>query len=317
MLYQGALKVWSAIRGLLDPIKRKIFEPNAVCPRASYFALMTAVSAGLQVGFATAETPGDLFRKQMSQLKARCAKGARTPGDITCDMLTLRVDDPLTTQQGRLAQSIKLPPTVPQRTYRLGMTSNEYFRELCHEAGEFVFQTVSAVEGVIQLRPRNIATGQMLRHLYAMEDPYGYRDWEARNPESFFVKPSRYRFLESLQDSDGASRKVIRYHGYDGRHAETMKSEISTTAKSQYGFIWRGISREQDRELGIAGGELIVLEVEPLRVLAVKRGFARTAENEPVQYGIWWGRPTVCPGDSNSIYALAQFVIKVLVPAQQ
>jgi len=278
---------------------------------------MTAVSAGLQVGFATAETPGDLFRKQMSQLKARCAKGARTPGDITCDMLTLKLEDPLGTAEGRLAHSIKIPATVPERTYRPGMSSDAYFQGLCQEAGEFIFTVVTGVDGVMQLRPRSIATGQMLRHLYALEDPYGYREWEARQPEAFYVNPESYRFLERPVDPARLSGQVVRYHGYDGRDRKTMKKDVASAPESRFGFLWRGINRPNDRELGIAGGELIVLELATFKVLGVKRGFARALDGEPYSQGIWWRSPTVCPGDKADLFAQGNFVAKVLRPTQR
>jgi hypothetical protein len=265
-----------------------------------------------QVGCALAWTPGDTFRKKMADIKAYCHGRQLSPGETTCNILALKPEDPLATAEGRLAHSIKLPPTVPATTYRLGMGADAYFNELCREAGEFIFTTVKDVEGVMQMRPRKIGTHDMNEHLYAQEDPYGYRDWEARNPQSFYVGPKSYRFLEA----PGENGKVLRYHGYDGRDRKTMKSEIATAAKSRYGFTWRGISRPNDRELGIAGGELIVVDLSTFQVLGVKRGFARTGD-KPFPPPIWWRMATVCPGDSNAIYALGDFVTQVLIPAQR
>src|SRR4051812_27064785 len=168
--------------------------------RMSYPLFAALLIASVDV--ATAQTPGELFRKGMEGLKAYCANRALSPGDRTCDPLSFKPADPLGTSEGRFAHSIKLPSTVPPRTYQVGMTGEAYFNELCKEAGEFVFISVKDVEGIMQLRPRNIEGGQRLRHLYALEDPYGYRDWEARHPESFYVKPNRYRFLETPPNSD-------------------------------------------------------------------------------------------------------------------
>ncbi len=39
-------------------------------------------------------------------------------------------------------------------------------------------------------------------------------------------------------------------------------------------MTWRGIRRPHDREMGIAGGELIVLDLETNEVLGVRRGYA-------------------------------------------
>lgn len=282
-----------------------------------FYPLFTALLIALtEINCATAQTPGELFRKRMEGLKAYCTNRVLSPGDRTCDPLSFKPADPLATPEGRLAHSIKLPLTVSPRTYHAGMTEDAYFNELCKEAGEFTFSSVKDVEGILQLRPRKIAGGQILRHLYALEDPYGYRDWEARHPESFYVKPKRYRFLETPANSEEPVREVIRYFGYDGQDPKTMKKEVSATRQSRYGFTWRGISRPNDREMGIAGGELIVIEIDTGKVLGVKRGFARTGETHSAPLHIWWRAAKVCPGDSNDIYAVAQFVTKVLVPDQ-
>jgi hypothetical protein len=269
---------------------------------------------------ATAETPGEHFRQDMRALQKHCNTHDVRPGETTCDILKLQPADPLSTPAGRFAQSIKLPAAAggAANPYRPGMTSDEYFQTLCKEAGEFVFKKVSHVEGVMQLRPREIATDQMLRHLYAIEDPYGYRDWEARDPEFFYVNPRAYRFMERPVDIEQPLGKVVRYYGYDGRNPATMKSDTAEAASSRYGFIWRDITRPNDREMGIAGGELIVLDLKSKEVLAVKRGFAHTGFGvERLRPYVWWKSAKVCLGDSNKIYALSQFVVSVLTPAQR
>lgn len=287
--------------------------PRAIPYRLlSTFIVLTAAAACV-----IAQTPGDLFREQMAGLKAYCTDRVLPRGDATCDALSLKPEDPLSTPEGRLAHSIKLPPTVPPKTYQAGMNSDEYFKELCQEAGEFIFERVTGVEGVMQVRPRKPATWHMLRDLYALEDPYGYRDWEANNPESFYVGPDTYLFLETPLNPGLARTDVIRHFGYDGRNRNTKKKETAASPKSRYGFIWRGISRPNDREMGIAGGEMIVLELTAWRVLGVKRGFAQTGKKQPYMPPIWWGKPSVCPGDSHAIYKLAEFVTKVLIPVER
>jgi hypothetical protein len=273
--------------------------------------------ATLEAACAFAETPGDLFRRQMAELKAYCDGRRLSPGEMTCNPLSFKPEDPLSTADGRLAHSITLPPTVPPKTYRPGMTSDAYFDELCHEAGEFVFKRVSDVEGVMQLRARTIATGQMQRDLYVLEDPYGYRDWEAKEPAGFYVKPNRYRFFERPLNHDRPTEEIERYFGYDGRNPQTMKKEVAAAPQSKYGFIWRGISRPNDREMGIAGGELIIVDIKSFEVLAVKRGFARTGDVRRAPPYIWWPTAAVCPGDTHTIYSLGEFVTKVLIPTQR
>ena len=277
----------------------------------------TLLIVTLEAACAFAETPGDLFRKKMADRKAYCDNRRLSPGETTCNILLLKTADPAETPGGRLAHSISLPPTVPARAYRFGMTSEQYLQELCQEAGEFIFTRVKDVEGVMQLRPRTPVSHEMLQHLYAFEDPYGHQDWEAREAELFYVRPDRYSFLEKPAVPEQPTGHVIRYHGYDGRNSGTMQKESAEIPRSQYGFTWRGISRPNDREMGIAGGELIVVDIKTLEVLGVKRGFARTGEASPVPIGIWWSAASTCPGDTHRPFGSIEFVMKVLTPLQR
>jgi len=250
----------------------------------------------------------------MADRKAYCESHRLRPGETTCNILSLTAANPIATPGGQLAHSIKLPATISERTYRFGMTSEQYFKELCQEAGEFIFTKVRDVEGLMQLRPRTRASHEMHQHLYAFEHPYGHQDWEATQAEVFYVRPSRYRFLEKPVVPDRPTAQVVRYQGYDGRHSETMQKESAVAPRSRYGFTWRGISRPKDREMGIAGGELIVVDITTLQVLGVKRGFARTGDADRVPIGIWWPAASVCPGDTKRAFVSIEFVMKVLTP---
>ena len=57
--------------------------------------------------------------------------------------------DPLATEEGKFAHSIRIPNPVPEDSgYKPG-TSKEYFDHLCKtEAGEFIYKTVEKVEGL-------------------------------------------------------------------------------------------------------------------------------------------------------------------------
>ena len=88
-----------------------------------------------------------------------------------------------------------------------------------------------------------------------------------------------------------------------------MKKEYAAERKGRYGFTWRGIERPKARELGIVGGELIVLDLLTNDVLAVRRGYMR-GDVEPPRPGIVWHRP--CPLKDEG-----QFILKVLQPANQ
>ena len=88
--------------------------------------------------------------------------------------------------------------------------------------------------------------------------------------------------------------KVQRFFGYNGRKRETLKSTIVDKRAAKFGFTWRRISRPNDRELGIAGGELLVLNLETAELLGFRRGFAKTYVSS-VNRGANWEFTPTCP----------------------
>ncbi len=278
--------------------------------------------------FKNDETPGQHFDRMMKEFAENCAKTKLKPNDRSCDRLKLQPADPLATEEGRFAHSIKIPNPVPEDSgYKPEMTSQEYFDHLCKaEAGEFIYKTVENVEGLYMMRPREHATDFMQEHLYAMEDPYGYTDWEARDPQTVFVDPPWriYSYFEAPL-SQLISPKIpnARYRRYSGYVQDKfpMVEEHVTDIRSRYGYTWRGIPRPQNRELGIAGSELIVLDLQTKEVLGVRRGFIRSGGVRNNLTGIWWLSGQVCPTlrsdkrsqkDGDFTY---WFVSKILKPA--
>jgi hypothetical protein len=248
--------------------------------------------------------------------------------------------DPYDIEAKRFAHSIKLPDSVPTASYYpWWLGQDRYFEFLCkHEAGEWVFRTVDNVEGVFQMRPRQVATTEEFEDRFAMEDPYGYTRWEADGVATLFVDPPRakFSFLESTLSPTRAigrlTRKVVRgsgslwrYSGYIGvrDRQEPMQGDSIDRRQSRYGFTWRGIRRPHDRELGIAGGELIVMDLDTGEVLGVRRGFVRTGKVRDTPDGVQWEfapgcmilrRPfdgKVVSKDHDFVY---WFVSKVLTP---
>jgi hypothetical protein len=171
--------------------------------------------------------------------------------------------------------------------------------------------------------------GSKYRHLYAMEDPYGHRHGETEEPGFRFVEPNKYSYFElpagsmqlpdwkrsttrsSLFDKPERGDTIERYFGYDARSLRSLRKEFDTQRKARYGFTWRGIQRPHDREMAIAGGELIVLDLETNEVIAVRRGYA-------LHVGQWQITP-VCPkygyeGSDKGFDFTYWFVGKVLRP---
>jgi hypothetical protein len=249
-----------------------------------------------------AETPGERFRKAVKEIEAACAKRKLGPNEVCGEVARLKPADPLATEEGRFAHSIRIPNPVPADSgYKPGMTPQDYFDHLCKtEAGEFIYKTVANVEGLFLMRPRERVFDDHMQHLYAMEDPYGYTDWEAREPQTVFVDPpSRvYSYLETPLPPSVASKipgaRYRRYFGYV-RGKSRMVEEYTSDIMSRYGYTWRGISRPYDRAFGIAGGELIILDLQTNEVVGVRRGYVRSGNVKNSPTGVWWLTGEVCP----------------------
>lgn len=280
--------------------------------------LLVAFLAGMfSACVSLAETPGQRFEQAMKQLAEYCVRYPPKPGDATCDRLKLKPADPQATEEGRFAHSIKIPNPVSEDSgYKPGMTPEQYFEHLCKtEAGEFIYKTVENIEGLYMMRPRKRATDYELEHLYALEAPYVEVHGEYYNPGEYFVQPhlGQYQFLEIslLKRETGTTEvKYRRYYrdetAHPGRKYQTaingqsvfvpyIVAETETESlKSKYGITWRGITRSHDRDLGIAGSELIVLDLETHEVLGVRRGFKRTGGVRNLT-GVWWLAGQTCP----------------------
>jgi hypothetical protein len=302
--------------------------------------LVVGLGVGLVAGcaasvFPNEETPGERFRKAIKAIEAACAKRKLAPNEVCGEVAKLKPADPLATEAGRFAHSIKIPNPVPEDSgYRPGMTPQEYFDHLCKtEAGEFIYKTVENVEGLYMMRPRKEATDDELSHLYALEDPYGQVLGVWSHPEEYFVQPAigKYNFLELPSVSNTlppGSMKYRRFYrdpnAHPGQDYQTaidghfvripyiVAEEGTDNLKSRYGFTWRGITRPYDRELGIAGGELIVLDVKTSEVLAVRRGFIRSGSVRNNLTGVWWLTGQVCSGTGSKREHL--FIKEVLQP---
>jgi hypothetical protein len=278
------------------------------------------------------DTPGERFRKAIEREAEYCATHKIKPANRRCDITKLKPADPLATEEGRFAHSIKIPNPVPEDSgYKPGMTPEQYFDHLCKtEAGEFIFKTVENVEGLYLMRPRKEATDDELSHLYALEDPYGHENWEATEPGPAFVHPNGFKFLEmsitdrreppwrkdyvhpSVMASPPPGVKTQRYFGYDGRNLKSLEKEYDVKSKSLYGYTWRGITRPHDREFGIAGSELIVLDLQSAEVLAVRRAYIRSGDVRNNLTGIWWMGGHVCSANSTRLYRTSEFIKGVL-----
>lgn len=224
------------------------------------------------------------------------------------------------------------PDPPAQTVYREGMSSKEYFDALCKaEAGEFFFKPVEGkVEGLYQIRPRAMEDGNPRQEdRYVMEDPYGYTLAESHFVMAIMLHGDRLRFFETPPSPVAADKgrtlkpfyhptfsqtppqntTVYRYSmdwslkrsdSANGvpfeQKTNSIKREYLIYVESRYGYTWRGISRFRDRELGIAGGELALIDLTTNTLVALKRGFVMsgTARTET---GIRWESARRCPLD--------------------
>ncbi len=244
----------------------------------------------LQLSGCSEPTVGQQFRDIMAEIDAKCRKEGLgpylSPGepprskkrtDGSCAILKIKPADPLATEEGRFAYSIKLPPPhdKPKVEYKKGMGAEAYFEELCEkEEGDFVFRTVEGVEGIKIMRPISKPTG-----LYLWE--------EATGPTvGSFVSPVNgiYVFVDAVEfanETSGATH-LVRYSVdpnwqsnarlYAPSYGRVRSIVDESTAR--YGYTFRN-SPLEDRENGIVGKELIVLDIETNEVLALRRRFSR------------------------------------------
>jgi hypothetical protein len=229
-------------------------------------------------------------------------------------------------------QGIKWPEAPQPPTYRRGMNANEYFEALCkREAGEFIYRVVEGVESVYVIRPRKWEGTFGYRDRYVMEDPYGFYETETSergyaamlitHPKAAATNPRQFKFsfieyplsplARSLQGVLEPYMKVTRDMSTDfGNPVATPRGSVD----SLYGFTWRGINRPRDREMGIAGGELAVVDLKTGEILGIRRGFGMTRANN-----INWEAMPVCPaypdrGFNKDGFFTEWFIRKVVVP---
>ena len=202
--------------------------------------------------------------------------------DASCDFLFLKDKhwDPEADQFSRYAHSIKLPPPhdKPQAIYQAGMSSGEYLKELCaKEAGEWIFRTVSNVEGVLQARtrvPNPRGSSQLM--IFAQEPLYSGSADELQWLAMGTTNPFNYAYFEYPEAAGDGSLRIFRFYRNEGRlrqlepHQQVQWRQyhdrfrvpyvIDSKAKAPYAYVGRGTIRPGLNEHGIRGFELLVVD---------------------------------------------------------
>lgn len=256
------------------------------------------------------------------------------------------------TPEGRIAHDLVLPPGVPAPVpfdfdeadgYWFWPKGNRevakaYFEHLCRtEAGEWIFEKQTDVEGLYFARPIGRPTNAYLRNLFAVEAPFVEKEFQLMGESlnsrgrEFVNQPFRnYFYIEEPRREvawqSGITNQYIRIFGFTAtwnlwkgelvRNLEEktpmqVKGIVSPT--SRYALTWRGISRPMDREYRIAGGELIVYERESRKVLAVSRTFQLGRRSKsPLQISSWFQSPACRQGVWPGPLFISDFAGRVL-----
>jgi hypothetical protein len=294
-----------------------------VLGRLSFCVLLLCASQPVLSAWFEKETPGERFRKAMKTREQWCASHKPVANDTSCEILKLKPADPMATPEGRYAHSIRVPLEPIKDVFTKGMSSEEYFARLCKTfGGEFVYKRVSDAAGVRQMRVRERPTDYSLKHLYALEDPYGLvTEPDSESLKRRLVRPSRYKFLEypAISNSNASAGSIRRVKGTTPSEKTDVFVELTEETVNglgaRYGYTWRGVEVPHGREHGIVGSELLILSLNDGEVLAVRRAFIRSGDVPNSFTGIWWLGGHICPHPAApAINYTVAFLINVLQP---
>ena len=256
--------------------------------------------------------------------------------------------------EAKIAHSLKLPDSVPKpvpfdfsKAYRKSWLpgtpkqSVQYFNHLCStEAGEWIFRKVQNVEGFYFARPQGEPTTDTMTDPYGPEMPWIQRffllrgDYEPLDQARWLIQPPlyNYRFVEQPRRNtkwqDGIKEPYVRLFGYtqepmrrvDGsstpywREKTPMQVIGIPALTARYGYTWRGLRRERDREFGIAGGELLIYDLKTQEVLAVRRQFLIAFKNPRGEGKALWEIAARCNQihPKVSVSEISEFALEIL-----
>lgn len=256
--------------------------------------------------------------------------------------------------EARIAYSLKLPDTVPKSapfdfkgaSWRAWVPGKpkvavQYFDHLCStEAGEWIFKKVQNVEGLYFARPQSAPTSDTLTDPYGLEMPWMQRMFVLRGDSKpldqvgWLIYPpiNNYHFVEqphrAVDWQKAITEPYVRLFGFTTERARDQNGRLTDHFKdkdpmqvigipaltARYGYTWRGIKRAQDREHGIAGGELLIYDLQTKEVLAVRRQFLIAGRNPRGEGKAMWEVAARCqqvPGGLGS-GEFTQFAFEVL-----
>ncbi|MCW5576197.1 MAG: hypothetical protein KIT13_08890 [Burkholderiales bacterium] len=277
-------------------------------------------------------TVGEKFRKALANVDTRCKERKigpyldptdpeyrRKSALTNCDVLKIKPFDlktVLATPEGKFAYSIQLPPPLDKPRVRRSdyRSAEEYFEALCqHELVETTFKKVKDVDGIAVLRvyptPYPITLG-------SYSDESNGTGMAIAPEERLILSPPSFQFVERpLRLDEQKKFPGVAYLRFEkdpdrpGRLSVRPIDHLSAT----YASIWRGTPSMDDRQDGIFGGELILLDRKSGEIVGIRRTFSRDEVNLDDRSRVrFWSLP--CPNPKRIEYI--QFLKNVLVPAQ-
>ena len=255
--------------------------------------------------------------------------------------------------EAKIAHSLKLPDSVPKpvpfdfsKAYRKSWLpgtpkqSVQYFNHLCStEAGEWIFRKVQNVEGFYFARPQDEPTTDTMTDPYGPEMPWIQRffllkgDYKPLDQARWLIQPPlyNYRFVEQPRRNTkwqaGIQEPYVRLFGYtrgyfvkpgqvvaDWNEKTPMQVIGIPALTARYGYTWRGLRRERDREFGIAGGELLIYDLKTQEVLAVRRQFLIAFKNPRGEGKALWEIAARCNQihPKVSVSEISEFALEIL-----
>lgn len=205
----------------------------------------------------------------------------------------------VSTPEGQFAHSIVLPDPLPKDSgYKWTMSATDYFLHLCEqEAGEFIYRRVAGVAGFLFDRPPSVPDDPILEDRYRLEAPmfeaqYQNIGYTASERGLEYVSPPArtFEYLEEPIKSESGT-EVVLVSDYEDRPPRLTRMEKRKEVMSKYLVTWRGIRRKKDREHGIAGSELIVVDRATGEVLGFLRDYGVSGRRGP----IYWLNAAQCP----------------------
>src|SRR5262249_14513962 len=151
---------------------------------------------------------------------------------------------------------------------------------------------------------------------------YGFFEQSRSAPNTLWQSDANKHFDNSFFVEAPSGTTVARFvlqPKKDSRLWGDLRKEFHESSVAHYGYTWREVRRPMDRDLGVVGGELIVVDLTNGDVLGFRRGFAYSGYVRNVSGGFQWEIAQMCPARPQKTGGdLAPgFVQRVLIPKPQ